>query len=164
MNAISTDLGLLFRVACAQLLEQSEMVPLLCLLVEKYASNAPTVQANGTTETTSPKWLVSVLILLDLYEKAVVALNRRTPLLRLSRRKWKWFEERSGKWSAYSPANNQQIDEAYVNGLQRVRFAAGRRKYIADFTAMVGWNSARSSTAENPGSIHGYSCRSDRPN
>lgn len=128
-----------FRVACAQLLEQSEMVPLLCLLVEKYASNAPTTRHHPETpEITSPKWLVSVLILLDLYEKAVVALNRRTPLLRLSRRKWKWFEERSGKWSAYSPANNQQIDEAYVNGLQRVRFAAGRRKYIADFTAMVG--------------------------
>ncbi|XP_028966633.1 E3 ubiquitin-protein ligase HUWE1 [Galendromus occidentalis] len=126
------------RVACAQLLEQSEMVPLLCLLVEKYASNAPTVPAStASSEITSPKWLVSVLILLDLYEKAVVALNRRTPLLRLSHRQWKWFEERCGKWNAYSPANNQQIDEAYVNGLQRARFTAGRKKYMADFTAMI---------------------------
>lgn len=34
-------LNYICRPACAQLLEQSEMVPLLCLLVEKYAANAP---------------------------------------------------------------------------------------------------------------------------
>ncbi|OQR80407.1 E3 ubiquitin-protein ligase HUWE1-like, partial [Tropilaelaps mercedesae] len=152
------------------------MVPLLCLLLEKYASNAPprtqrhhnyqSSESNAITGNASntgdrsagvpigsipsscsgggtvgpPRWLVSVILLLDLYEKAVLALNRRLPLVRglnTNRRRWKWFDERSGRWMAYTPANNQTIDEAYVSGLPTVRFSASRRKYSADFTSMM---------------------------
>ena len=34
---------------------------------------------------------------------------------------WKWFDDRTGKWSTYASSNNKTIDDAYWNGDTSVR-------------------------------------------
>ncbi|EEC02704.1 hypothetical protein IscW_ISCW017074 [Ixodes scapularis] len=112
----------------------------------------------------TPKWLVSLVLLVDLYEKASVASKRRAPLLQskemflgvrrpvvgvgrvvvtrnvyaqLPKRQWKWFDDRTGRWSTYQPQNNKAIDEAYCAVEPSVHFTAGRRKYTVQFSTMV---------------------------
>ena len=50
---------------------------------------------------------------------------------------WKWFEDRTGKWSEYSASNNKTIDDAFVSGESSVRFTASRRRYAVTFANML---------------------------
>ena len=50
---------------------------------------------------------------------------------------WKWFEDRTGKWSEYSAGNNKTIDDAFVAGEPNVRFTASRRRYCVTFSTML---------------------------
>ncbi|KAJ7352896.1 E3 ubiquitin-protein ligase huwe1 [Desmophyllum pertusum] len=43
----------------------------------------------------------------------------------------------SGRWYNYNVNNNTTIDAAYRNGDSRVRFMAGRRRYLVNFSTMV---------------------------
>ncbi|KAH9364790.1 hypothetical protein HPB48_011806 [Haemaphysalis longicornis] len=85
----------------------------------------------------TPKWLVSLILLIDLYEKASVASKRRAPLLQLPKRQWKWFDDRTGRWNTYTALNNKAIDDAYCAVEPSVHFTAGRRKYTVQFSTMV---------------------------
>ena len=42
-------------------------------------------------------------------------------------RLWRWFDDRTGRWSNYASGNNKSIDDAYRAGKQSVRYAAARR-------------------------------------
>ncbi len=80
-----------------------------------------------------------MLLLLDLYEKIAVGSKRRYQLGKImgKTRTWKWFDDRTGKWCNYSTANNKTIDDAYQAGESSVKFTAGRRKYVVQFSTMV---------------------------
>ncbi len=80
-----------------------------------------------------------MLLLLDLYEKIAVSSKRRYQLAKImgKTRTWKWFDDRTGKWCNYSTANNKTIDDAYQAGESSVKFTAGRRKYVVQFSTMV---------------------------
>ena len=52
-------------------------------------------------------------------------------------RVWKWFDDRTGKWTAFSDANNKTIDDAFSAGDSVVQFVATRRKYSLNFSTMV---------------------------
>ncbi len=34
---------------------------------------------------------------------------------------WKWFDDRSGKWSNYASSNNKTIDDSYMAGDSLIR-------------------------------------------
>ncbi|KAH8032153.1 hypothetical protein HPB51_023297 [Rhipicephalus microplus] len=55
----------------------------------------------------------------------------------LPKRQWKWFDDRTGRWNAYTALNNKAIDDAYCAVEPSVHFTAGRRKYTVQFSTMV---------------------------
>ncbi|XP_064483541.1 E3 ubiquitin-protein ligase HUWE1-like isoform X1 [Ornithodoros turicata] len=119
------------RAPCAALMEEHQLVDILVSLMDA------TYQVLPNKEGVTPKWLVSLVLLIDLYEKASVASKRRGPLLQLSKRQWKWFDDRTGRWNTYTSSNNKAIDDAYCAGEANVHFTAGRRKYTVQFSTMV---------------------------
>lgn len=123
------------RNLCASLVSETNLIDNLVQLTEA-AQNAMVVMSCNKHPPT-PKWLAPVVLLIDLYDKSAVASARRYPLLELPRRVWRWFDERSGKWTVYTLSNNKIIDDAYKNGESFVRVTAGRRKYIVNFGTMV---------------------------
>lgn len=133
------------RLPCAALLE--EHIDLLVQLADaahRVLVLPPPATTSDTTDTPSkepppatPKWLVSLILLIDLYEKASVASKRRAPLLQLPKRQWKWFDDRTGRWNTYTAQNNKAIDDAYCAVEPSVHFTAGRRKYTVQFSTMV---------------------------
>ncbi|KAG8199864.1 hypothetical protein JTE90_015857 [Oedothorax gibbosus] len=85
----------------------------------------------------APKWLSFILLIIDLYEKAAVTSKRKALIYATPNRQWKWFDDRTGKWNCYSPANNKALDEAYKAGESSLRFNAGRRNYMVQISTMV---------------------------
>uniref|UniRef100_A0A4D5RDW1 Putative e3 ubiquitin-protein ligase huwe1 isoform x3 n=1 Tax=Ixodes scapularis TaxID=6945 RepID=A0A4D5RDW1_IXOSC len=124
------------RLPCASLLEEHDLVDPLVQLVDA-AQRVLVLPVPPKEPPATPKWLVSLVLLVDLYEKASVASKRRAPLLQLPKRQWKWFDDRTGRWSTYQPQNNKAIDEAYCAVEPSVHFTAGRRKYTVQFSTMV---------------------------
>lgn len=124
------------RLPCATLLEEQSLVDLLVQLVDA-AQHVLVLPTPPKEPPTTPKWLVSLILLIDLYEKASVASKRRAPLLQLPKRQWKWFDDRTGRWNAYTALNNKAIDDAYCAVEPSVHFTAGRRKYTVQFSTMV---------------------------
>lgn len=128
------------RNECAHLVSGTDLIETLVTLLERTQNTMSILSQNNSNSTTSvstPKWLAPVVLLIDLYDKAAVASVRRAPLLSLNRRQWKWFDDRSGKWTNYTPGNNKTIDDAYKVGESVIRFTAGRRKYTIQFGTMV---------------------------
>ncbi|XP_077544919.1 HECT, UBA and WWE domain containing E3 ubiquitin protein ligase 1 isoform X4 [Haemaphysalis longicornis] len=136
------------RLPCAALLEEHSLVDLLVQLVDaahRVLVLPPPPPPSAPTGATcpkepppaTPKWLVSLILLIDLYEKASVASKRRAPLLQLPKRQWKWFDDRTGRWNTYTALNNKAIDDAYCAVEPSVHFTAGRRKYTVQFSTMV---------------------------
>jgi len=78
-----------------------------------------------TRDCDARRWISPVILLIDLYERTCLYLERRKELaekFRGYRREWKWFDDRSGRWCSYGPSNHKSIDEAYVSGLPSVRY------------------------------------------
>lgn len=124
------------RNRCAYLLQEVCLIDNLVLLLERAQNNMSVASGFGVTVST-PKWLAPVILLIDLYDKAAVASERRAPLLHMQRRQWKWFDDRAGKWTSYIANNNKTIDDAYKAGEPYIRFTPGRRKYTVHFNTMV---------------------------
>ncbi|CAN8001289.1 unnamed protein product [Ixodes hexagonus] len=124
------------RLPCACLLEEHDLVDTLVQLVDA-AQRVLVLPVPPKEPPATPKWLVSLVLLVDLYEKASVASKRRAPLLQLPKRQWKWFDDRTGRWNTYQAQNNKTIDEAYCAVEPSVHFMAGRRKYTVQFSTMV---------------------------
>ncbi|ESO02925.1 hypothetical protein HELRODRAFT_81131 [Helobdella robusta] len=135
-------LSLLFeglKFSCVQSLEDPSLLDLLVKLLyytQQCLSAAP--------QTTTPKWVASLLLMLDLYEKMSLATKKRATLEKLlvgyllgGLHTWKWFDDRSGKWSNYGAGNNRTIDDAYWEGQTSVKFTAGRRRYMIQFNTMI---------------------------
>lgn len=83
-----------------------------------------------------PKWLASVLLLLDSLGKVAISTQRKRHMHVVTLRTWKWYDVVSGKWTEYSCANNKIINDAYWNGEQSTRITCGRRRYTISFTNM----------------------------
>jgi len=57
---------------------------------------------------------------------------------------WKWFDDRSGRWTNYGSSNNKSIDDAYREGKSSVRLvftgnSLVQLKFGSDITEPVGW-------------------------
>ncbi|RWS15637.1 E3 ubiquitin-protein ligase HUWE1-like protein, partial [Dinothrombium tinctorium] len=125
------------RNECAFLLQETSLTDNLIQLLEAAQNALTLISNNKVAPVSTPKWLAPVVLLIDLYEKSAVASHRRAPLLALPRRQWKWFDDRTGRWSSYAVNNNKTIDDAYKAGESFVRFCATRRKYVVQFSTMV---------------------------
>ncbi|KAK3600176.1 hypothetical protein CHS0354_039470 [Potamilus streckersoni] len=129
--------SLLFEEAmmpCAEALESTKMNDLLVQVLVAGKNYLTAVKQSST-----PKWLAPLLILLDLYEKVSVISKRKAEAEKMlaNCHTWKWFDDSSGRWCKYSVANNKTIDDAYQMGDTNVRFQAGRRRYTVHFNSMV---------------------------
>ena len=125
------------RVQCASQFSKLAIMDDMVNLLEKSQHLLSLVSNNNKNSVVTPKWLAPLILLIDLYDKAAVASARRAPLLKATKRQWKWFDDRTGRWSAYVATNNKAIDEAYKNGEQIIRFSAGRRRYTVQLSTMV---------------------------
>ena len=125
------------RIQCAGLFSKLGIIDNMVHLLEIAQNLLTLVASNNKNDVSTPKWLAPLILLIDLYDKAAVASARRAPLLQTTKRQWKWFDDRSGKWTSYLSPNNKLIDDAYKNGEQLIRFSAGRRKYTVQLSTMV---------------------------
>lgn len=127
------------RNECASLIKETDLIDNLIQLLEATQNTMSILSANSLIgcAISTPKWLAPVILLVDLFDKAAIASIRKAPLVDLQRRSWRWFDERTGKWTTYTPSNNKIIDDAYKAGESYIRFAAGRRKYTVQFCTMV---------------------------
>ncbi|XP_015788441.1 E3 ubiquitin-protein ligase HUWE1 isoform X3 [Tetranychus urticae] len=125
------------RNQCAALISETNLINNLVQLLESAQNALLLISSNKSIPLSTPKWLSPAILLIDLYDKSAIASARKAPLLALSRRQWKWFDDRSGKWTMYTLNNNKTIDDAYKNGESFVRFTASRRKYTVQFSTMV---------------------------
>lgn len=135
------------KIQCANYLHQYNAIDCLISLLEvgldlfslsrDSSYNPLDIDFDQLQQQATPKWLAPTILLVDLYEKGSVASYRRAPLLNNQQRTWQWFEERSGRWTPYTPANNKIIDTAYKNGEQYARYSVGRKHYLAQFSSML---------------------------
>lgn len=125
---------------CAQYVEESNLIGCLISLLDSAQDILLLLKpkySNSTNKMITPKWLAPVILLIDLYDKAAIASKRKAPLLAMPARQWKYFDERTGKWTIYQAKENKTIDDAYCNGENMVRFYTGRRKYCVQFPIML---------------------------
>jgi len=133
------------KITCAHLLHKSGAIDCLIQLLEvgldlfSLSKECSVEMGNDPSSLASqtPKWLAHLILLLDLYEKGAIASHRKAPLLNNQRRTWLYFDERTGRWSAHMPINNDIIDKAYRNGEQYVRYSVGRKHYLTQFERML---------------------------
>ena len=105
-------------------------------------SNAPKVLGGIDTEKKenqqiTPKWMTPLLLFIDLHEKVILGMNRRTALEPICTHTWKWFDVSTGKWCTYLSPNNKTIDDSFWAGDSSVRVQTGRRKYTIQFGSMM---------------------------
>eukprot|EP00794_Sanderia_malayensis_P006098 gene6098-6802_t len=138
-NTLATRLHLLVLLAqeihfpVALMLQNMKVVEHLVILLE--AVNNYLITKDRNEDATVPRWLPSLVLLLDQYERSADAQQRKNSFE--CSHIWKWFDDRTGRWCNYSASNNSSIDNAYHNGDTSVRFTAGRRRYIVLFKVMV---------------------------
>ena len=121
---------------CVNLVEDSGAIGAMVRLITA-TQESLAMQNSGEGSKTTPKWITPMLLFIDLYEKVVLAMNRRSAMSDICSTQWKWFEVNSGKWSDYQPANNKTINDAFWAGEQGCKFNTGRKKYNVQFGAMM---------------------------
>ncbi|KAH7639382.1 e3 ubiquitin-protein ligase huwe1-like protein [Dermatophagoides farinae] len=124
---------------CAKQIAQSELLNHLIDLLEN-GSYLLNVAYEKERSIPTPKWVAPSILLIDLYEKNALACRRRKRLLLESsncRRTWKYFDERTVRWSAYQTETNKTIDEAFRSGEQFCKIQVARRRYTVNFTTML---------------------------
>ncbi|XP_053985847.1 E3 ubiquitin-protein ligase HUWE1-like isoform X2 [Hylaeus volcanicus] len=133
------------QVPCALMVQELDMFDLFVRLL--VASEGPLTanknkpikdnNKNATPTTNTPKWLAPLLLLIDRLEKVAIFTKRQLLMHRVTRHQWKWFDISSGKWTLYSPVNNQIINDAYWAGESSTRITCGRRRYLINFSSMT---------------------------
>ncbi|OTF71675.1 E3 ubiquitin-protein ligase HUWE1-like protein, partial [Euroglyphus maynei] len=124
---------------CAKQIARSELLNHLVDLLEN-ASYLLNVAYEKERSILTPKWVAPAILLIDLYEKNALASRRRKRLLLESsncRRTWKYFDERTVRWSTYQPETNKTIDEAFRSGEHFCKIQVTRRRYTVNFTTML---------------------------
>ncbi|XP_032242084.2 E3 ubiquitin-protein ligase HUWE1 isoform X2 [Nematostella vectensis] len=124
------------KLSCAVIVEEFGILSALLELLDM-CQGTLMHQVLIPAEPTTPKWLCPLLLLLDLYEKTALSSKRKKLHDKCTTHVWRWFDDRSGRWYAYSPTNNEAIDAAYRKGETKTRFLAGRRHYSVNFSTMV---------------------------
>nr|XP_039271692.1 E3 ubiquitin-protein ligase HUWE1-like isoform X2 [Styela clava] len=128
--------GRQFSDMCAEALHTSNIIPKLIQLLHHGSS---CLVLENKKSLTTPEWIASVILLIDLYERSCLHKHRVDALdqFKSMNRVWKWFDDRSGRWCNYSTSNQKMLDDAYKDGVSKIVFTAGRRRYNVNFQQMV---------------------------
>jgi E3 ubiquitin-protein ligase HUWE1 len=122
------------QLACSKIVNQLNLLDQLVNMLQ--LTTALTFQ----TKTSTPPWLTSVFILIDLIEKSSLATKRKSAINEQYsgyKRVWKWYEERQNRWISYAYANNKSIDDAYKHGETTIRIVVSRKHYTISFNSML---------------------------
>lgn len=127
---------------CAKQLNSSTLMNYLIELLGN-ASNLLKVVYEKDINIKTPKWVPLIILLIDLYEKIVQTSTNRKSLLTETmntKRTWRFFDERTSRWSAYQAETNKLVDDAFRNSESECRITLNRRKYTIKFEKMCQQN------------------------
>ncbi|CAF0785839.1 unnamed protein product [Brachionus calyciflorus] len=129
------------QLPCSKIVNSSNLLE-KCVSMLQMITNSSLIfkQSAQETTTSTPVWLTSLFILVDLIEKAALSTRRKAAIneqFKSYQRVWKWYEERQNRWIQYAQANNKTIDQAYKNGETSVRIVASRKHYVIHFNTML---------------------------
>ena len=129
------------QLPCSKIVNSSNLLDKLVAMLQMITIKKQTQgDLPGAMTMTTPVWLTSLFILIDLIEKAALATKRKAAIneqFQNHQRAWKWYEERQNRWVSYAHNNNKIIDNAYKNGETNVRIVASRKHYIIHFNTML---------------------------
>lgn len=141
-------LALLFKEMknlCVKQICNSMLITKLIELLEQSSYLFKLVFENDSNIIT-PKWLATAVLLIDVYAKHTLLSRLRLELLtNYPKRQWKYFDDRSSRWTSYIAAHNKAINDAFQQMEPHYRFKVERRRYIIHFNNMVQVNEDSSS-------------------
>ena len=124
------------RMICAKAVDEANIVSKMADLLDK-TQKAMIAKVEGEKIPETPKWMTATLLFVDLHEKVILGLKRKSDLSDVCVHTWKWFDISQGKWCAYNAPNNKTIDDAFWQGEAQVKFQNSRRKYSIQFSSMM---------------------------
>ncbi|XP_046406854.1 E3 ubiquitin-protein ligase HUWE1 isoform X2 [Ischnura elegans] len=116
------------RTQCSAVAQKTELLTRLVhflVVCHKYVGSSP------------PRWLSAVLVLIDILLRISVYSVRKSKMLKLTVRTWKWYDLGSGRWARYAPSIDKILNDAYFSGESSVRIVVNRRKYTVQFGSML---------------------------
>ncbi|XP_030381581.1 E3 ubiquitin-protein ligase HUWE1 isoform X3 [Scaptodrosophila lebanonensis] len=89
------------------------------------------------TRSTVPRWVQNLVDLIDAIDSISHILQRKANMRAVSSDVWRWYDTSTGKWNAYSEANNELIRNAYAAGERWLHINIGRQRCTVSFNCMT---------------------------
>ncbi|XP_016986687.1 E3 ubiquitin-protein ligase HUWE1 isoform X2 [Drosophila rhopaloa] len=119
---------------------QDAMVSLVKLLdcmsqwmLEQSSETAPGQQQRATV----PRWVQNLVDLIDAIDSISNILQRKANMRAVSSEVWRWYDASTGKWNAYSEANNELIRNAFAAGERWLHINIGRQRCTVSLNCMT---------------------------
>ncbi|XP_017113044.1 E3 ubiquitin-protein ligase HUWE1 isoform X3 [Drosophila elegans] len=86
---------------------------------------------------TVPRWVQNLVDLIDAIDSISHILQRKANMRAVSSDVWRWYDASTGKWNAYSEANNELIRNAYAAGERWLHINIGRQRCTVSLNCMT---------------------------
>ncbi|SPP78575.1 E3 ubiquitin-protein ligase HUWE1 isoform X2 [Drosophila guanche] len=86
---------------------------------------------------TVPRWVQNLVDLIDAIDSISHILQRKSNMRAVCSDVWRWYDASTGKWNAYSEANNELIRNAYNSGERWLHINIGRQRCTVSFNCMT---------------------------
>ncbi|XP_017050710.2 LOW QUALITY PROTEIN: E3 ubiquitin-protein ligase HUWE1 [Drosophila ficusphila] len=90
----------------------------------------------GGQRATVPRWVQNLVDLIDAIDSISHILQRKANMRAVSSDVWRWYDASTGKWNAYSEANNELIRNAYAAGERWLHINIGRQRCTVSLNCM----------------------------
>ncbi|XP_020812175.1 E3 ubiquitin-protein ligase HUWE1 isoform X3 [Drosophila serrata] len=91
----------------------------------------------GETRPVVPRWVQNLVDLIDAIDSISHILQRKANMRAVSSDVWRWYDASTGKWNAYSEANNELIRNAYAAGERWLHINIGRQRCTVSLNCMT---------------------------
>ncbi|XP_037724903.1 E3 ubiquitin-protein ligase HUWE1 isoform X3 [Drosophila subpulchrella] len=118
---------------------QDAMVSLVKLLdcMSQWMLEQSSDSSNGQQRATVPRWVQNLVDLIDAIDSISHILQRKANMRAVSSDVWRWYDASTGKWNAYSEANNELIRNAYAAGERWLHINIGRQRCTVSLNCMT---------------------------
>ncbi|XP_039498018.1 E3 ubiquitin-protein ligase HUWE1 isoform X2 [Drosophila santomea] len=118
---------------------QDAMVSLVKLLdcMSQWMLEQSTETNTGQQRATVPRWVQNLVDLIDAIDSISHILQRKANMRAVSSDVWRWYDASTGKWNAYSEANNELIRNAYAAGERWLHINIGRQRCTVSLNCMT---------------------------
>ncbi|XP_039153200.1 E3 ubiquitin-protein ligase HUWE1 isoform X2 [Drosophila simulans] len=118
---------------------QDAMVSLVKLLdcMSQWMLEQSTETNTGQQRATVPRWVQNLVDLIDAIDSISHILQRKANMRAVSSDVWRWYDASTGKWNAYSEANNELIRNAYAAGERWLYINIGRQRCTVSLNCMT---------------------------